>query len=227
MFSQRALAKPILPRRWWSSCGKRRRRPAPVEEAPKPPPGRSWSLKPPPEAKAGQSPSRRRRSRKPKPEAEAGAEKKGRRLQEAAERAGWRRRQRAIDEQRPRGRAAARGCGRGQAGDRPPRRADRGARPAWVDKIPREDPRQTSTCRAASSGNPEAIFDVTPAADRRSDQRSALPQVQRAQGLRRCRGTRHPEGHPPLPKPDQPSLSERQLELRFPAARTNRSGGCL
>src|SRR3989454_2943144 len=117
--------------------------------------------------------------------AEAGAEK-GRRLQEAAQRAagaGAARHRRAA----PRGRAA-RGCG-APAGDR-----RRGARPGarhLGGQDPREDPRQHPPAgrhERQSGGD----LRCDPAADRRSAQHPPA-QVERAQGLRRCRGARHPE----------------------------------
>lgn len=178
--------------------------PAPVEEAPKPPPPK---LEPEPvpvqkpdiAVKAPPKP-------KPKPELKPAPKKdvdfKKRLNEQLAQE------QRAIDEQRreaERREAAARQQAIAAAA------RDR-ALATWVDKI-RAKIRGNIRLPGDMSGNPEAIFDVT-----------QLPTGE-VLSIRLRKSSGH-KGYDdaverailkssPLPKPDQPNLFERQLELRF------------
>ena len=177
--------------------------PAPVEEAPKPPP----KLEPEPlpvqkpdiAVKAPPKP-------KPKPELKPAPKKdvdfKKRLNEQLAQE------ERAIDEQRreaERREAAARQQAIAAAA------RDR-ALATWVDKI-RAKIRGNIRLPGDMSGNPEAIFDVTqlPTGEvisirlRKSSGHKGYDDAVERAILKSS----------PLPKPDQPSLSERQLELRF------------
>ncbi len=178
--------------------------PAPVEEAPKPPPPK---LEPEPlpvqkpdiAVKAPPKP-------KPKPELKPAPKKDAdfkKRLNEQLAQE-----ERAIDEQRreaERREAAARQQAIAAAA------RDR-ALATWVDKI-RAKIRGNIRLPGDISGNPEAIFDVT-----------QLPTGE-VLSIRLRKSSGH-KGYDdaverailkssPLPKPDQPNLFERQLELRF------------
>ena len=176
--------------------------PAPVEEAPKPP---KLEPEPPPEQKpdiAVKAPPKPKPKPEPKPAPKKDVEFQKRLNEQLAQE------QRAIDEQRreaERREAAA----RQQASARAAR--DR-ALDAWRDKISAKI-RGNIRLPNDMSGNPEAIFDVTqlPTGEvisirlrKSSGQKGYDDAVERAI-LKSS----------PLPKPDQPNLFERQLELRF------------
>ena len=178
--------------------------PAPVEEAPKPPPPK-LEPEPPPEQKpdiAVKAPPKP----KPKPELKPAPKKDldfQKRVNEQVAQE-----QRAIDEQQRR-EAERREAARQQAVAAAAR--DR-ALAAWVDKI-RAKIRGNIHLPSGISGNPEAIFDVTqlPTGEvisvrlRKSSGHKGYDDAVERAILKSS----------PLPKPDQPSLSERQLELRF------------
>ena len=178
--------------------------PAPVEEAPKPPapklePEPLPAQKPDIAVKAPPKP-------KPKPELKPAPKKdvdfKKRLNEQLAQE------QRAIDEQRreaERREAAARQQAIAAAA------RDR-ALATWVDKI-RAKIRGNIRLPGDMSGNPEAIFDVTqlPTGEvisirlRKSSGHKGYDDAVERAILKSS----------PLPKPDQPNLFERQLELRF------------
>jgi colicin import membrane protein len=178
--------------------------PAPVEEAPKPPPPK-LEPEPPPEQKpdiAVKAPPKP----KPKPELKPAPKKdvdfKKRLNEQLAQE------QRAIDEQRreaERREAAARQQAIAAAA------RDR-ALATWVDKI-RAKIRGNIRLPNDLSGNPEAIFDLTQLVTgevisvrlRKSSGHKGYDDAVERAILKSS----------PLPKPDQPSLFERQLELRF------------
>ena len=176
--------------------------PAPVEEAPKPPP-------PKPEPPPVQTPDiavKAPPKPKPKPELKPAPKKdvdfKKRLNEQLAQE------ERAIDEQRreaERREAAARQQAIAAAA------RDR-ALATWVDKI-RAKIRGNIRLPGDMSGNPEAIFDVTqlPTGEvisirlRKSSGHKGYDDAVERAILKSS----------PLPKPDQPNLFERQLELRF------------
>jgi colicin import membrane protein len=177
--------------------------PAQVVEAPKPPPPQVE-----PEPLPAQKPDIAVKAPKPKPKPEPKPVPKKdvdfqKRLNEQLAQE-----QRAIDEQRreaERREAAARQQAVAAAA------RDR-ALAAWVDKI-RAKIRGNIHLPSGISGNPEAIFDVTqlPTGEvisirlRKSSGHKGYDDAVERAILKSS----------PLPKPDQPSLFERQLELRF------------
>jgi colicin import membrane protein len=178
--------------------------PAPVVEAPKPPPPQV-EPEPPPVQKpdiAVKAPRKPKPKPEPKPAPKKDVEFQKRLNEQLAQE------QRAIDEQRreaERREAAARQQAIAAAA------RDR-ALAAWVDKI-RAKIRSNIRLPNGMSGNPEAIFDVT-----------LLPTGEVISiGLRKSSGHKGYDDaverailkSSPLPKPDQPNLFERQLELRF------------
>ena len=179
--------------------------PPPVVEAPKPPPPQVE-----PEPLPAPKPDIAVKAPKPKPKPEPKpAPKKDLDFQKRVNEQ-LAQEQRAIDEQRreaERREAAARQQAVAAAA------RDR-ALAAWVDKI-RAKIRGNIHLPSGISGNPEAIFDVT-----------QLPTGEVISGSVRLRKSSGHKGYDdaverailkssPLPKPEQPNLFERQLELRF------------